>query len=228
MNLFKKKYSPEQLEKIYNEHQSTFEDFYFKERHRPTTHKELERCYVDLAGKVYYRIPKGIEFPLERHGKAKHFLMLMKAGLSDTEIEKIIASMESLLPQITAGKNAAKLGYLIEEMRRRKDIILHTELLYNYQAVHWIRQDESIDKYSNEIQMQKVDQFKKEVAEKGARFFFATEELKSILAKLNWSNAEWETYWHESLVEQRELDETLKIISSSKDSFAQKETLKSN
>ena len=229
MNLFKpKKLTVTELEAIFEQNKSQFEDFFFKEKLRPTTHKDLERCYVDMKGQVYYRVPKGIDFPIERYGKAKHFMMLMRAGLSDTEIEKIIASMESLLPQITAGKNAAKFGYLIEEMRRRKDIVLHTELLYNFQAVHWIRQDEPVERYSNEIQMQKVDQFKLEVAERGAKFFFATEELKNILQKLNWSNAEWETFWHESLVEQRALDETLKIISSSKDYFEQNQTLKNS
>ena len=189
-----------------------------KEQNRaPLSHSQLEYAYTDGAGQRYYRFPDTMHLPIERFGKMKEFMMWMASGITPAELDKLIEFGENALEEgmkAKGSKSAGKIGWLLQELRDRRKLIIHTELLYNFLACQWVREDEDPTLFSNEIQMQKVEQFKQEVAGKDSFFFFQQRELKIVYDRLNLSQAEWTAYWEDSLIKQLALKEMLQSYSS--------------
>lgn len=187
----------------------------------------LEFRYTDLSGLAYFGFPKDMGLPVERLGKLYYYTELLFKGLSPAEDEMIDRRInEALETGLTNPKEkaAAKIGALLMEREKRRKLVFHSELIYNILAVQWIREDEEVGVFNNEIQMQKVDQFKKEVEQKGAFPFFQVEELKQLNSFLKMSSDEWQAYWNESQVQIRVLEEALKILSSSPEGSEQSKT----
>ena len=184
---------------------------------KPLTHAALEYCYTDMEGKKYYRFGDTMALAIERFGKMKEYLMWIASGITPYELDKLIEFGEGALEEgikSKGSKAAGKIGWVFTELRERKKLIIHTELLYNFLACQWVREDEDPATYNNEIQMQKVDQFKKEVASKDAYFFFQVKELKMLYEQLNLSKHEWTVFWEESLIKQEALKQMLQSYSS--------------
>lgn len=187
------------------------------------THESLELAFQDTNGKRYYRIPAVMALPLERFGKAQEFIMWMSAGMSATELRGLISVVKESLGNLVADmvskekKHDAlvKAGAAVNEMEMRADLVIHTELLYNFVAVHYIREDEPIDRYVESIQQEKVDAFKEMVSQGGAYGFFShLPELANINKSMNLSPEEWEQYFHASLKEQQRLKKVIEYLKS--------------
>ncbi len=158
------------------------------------THKNLELAFQDTDGKRYYRIPAVMALPLERFGKAQEFIMWMSAGMTASELTSLISVVKDSLGELMKDmvskdkkSNALiKAGAAVNEMEMRAELVMHTELLYQFIAVHYIREDEPIDQYVESIQQEKVDAFKKMVSEGGAYAFFSVlPELANINKSMN-------------------------------------------
>ncbi len=209
----------------------THKEFFLKklaaDQHQPFDRGKLEYRFIDMNGKTYWAFPKDLPKPIERLGQEMNFMMWMSSGLSSKEIDSLFDAMDkALMHGIKTGKNGARIGALIEEGRKRKSMVLHTELLYNYIACCWIREDENPLVYNNDIQKEKVDQFKKEVAESGSYFFFRKPELERLNYLWNLTEGEWNQYWQDSLLKQEMLPQVLKTISSGIESESETKTRK--
>ncbi len=134
---------------------------YIKDASKPVGFSDLKLAFTDLNGKKYYQPQQGWNIPIERLGKLQEFTMWMSAAISPEELDKLIDAADRLLTDgLKTGKNAAKIGAILSQIKERRKMCIHTELLYNYAACSLIREDEVVDKYDNDIQMQKVIQFK--------------------------------------------------------------------
>lgn len=187
------------------------------------THKNLELAFQDTDGKRYYRIPAVMALPLERFGKAQEFIMWMSAGMTASELTSLISVVKESLGELMKDmvskdkkSNALiKAGAAVNEMEMRAELVMHTELLYQFIAVHYIREDEPIDQYVESIQQEKVDAFKKMVSEGGAYGFFSTlPELANTNKSMNLSPEEWDQYWNASMREQRRLKKVIEYLKS--------------
>lgn len=168
--------------------------------------KSLEWAYTDKEGNVYCRFPKKLGLPIDRFAMMKKYLMWMVQGISPDELDSLLDIQEQALASgIKDAKNAAKIGVVIEEIRMRRNMTIHTELLYNFLAVQWVRQDEDPLTFNNEIQKQKVESFQKETASGNSYFFFQQTELKMLSSLFSMSEQEWAKYWNESLLKQEYL-----------------------
>ena len=180
--------------------------------------KDLEHRYTDLNGVNYSGFTSDMSLPVDRLGRLYGFMEVLMKGMTvqeDEAIDKaIIDALESGLKN-PKEKAAAKIGALIMEREKRRKMVIHTEILYNLLAVQWIREDEDPAVYNNEIQMQKVIQFQKEVESRGAYVFFQVPELKQLNSFLRLSKEEWDAFWSESIVQQKVLQEALNTIYSS-------------
>ena len=183
----------------------------WNEARKPLALSSLELAYTDLNGVNYYRCPDTMQLPLERWSKAKDYMMFMASGISDVELTMLIDFADKALTEgITGkGKGAAKIGFALQELRERKNIIIHSELVYNYLAVHWIREDERPEVVDMAIHQQKVDQFKLEVEKGDSYFFFQERELKKIYDPFNLSRAELTALLQEGIVKQEALKKML-------------------
>lgn len=199
------------LKDIWTKNRAEFLKLYAEEQYKFIDKKELEKRYVDVNGVQYYGFPGDMQLPIERHGRAKDYLTFMAAGLTDKESGKIADAMDSLLMNgLKTGKNAAKFGLLIEELRNRSTLCLHQELLYNYIAVLLIREDEEPTTVNEDIHKEKVIQFKKET-EGGSYFFFRVPELKNLTWLWNLSEDEWRQQWQNFQNQTQKLEAVLKI-----------------
>ena len=179
-------------------------------------HAQLEKRLVDSNGLQYYGFGNGVALPVERFGKLMEFMGYMAAGISGEELETIIDAGEKQLEEgLKKGKAASKIGFLFQAIKERKDMVLHTELMYNYLAIQLVREDEAPDVYNPARQAQKVDQFKLETKNGNSFFFFQQPELKRLNELLNLSEQEWAIFWEESKVKQEALQNMIeKYINS--------------
>lgn len=188
----------------------------FSEHPRKTSipHSKLEKCFTDSIGINYYKFPESMSLPIERFGKLQEFMMWMSAGLTANELDLLLDEADKALTNgLTTGKNAAKIGFVLTQIRERKNMVLHTELLYNFLAVQVVREDEQPEYFNNAIHLEKIDQFKLETANGKTYDFFLRIGLKKLNVLYNMSEGEWNTYWRESLLRQNQLTESAKIIS---------------
>lgn len=191
----------------------------WNENRKPLTHSKLELAYTDLNGLNYYRFPDSMQMPIERWGKAKDYMQWMAAGISPFELDKLIDFADEALNEgIKKGKGASRIGFALQEVRDRKTMIIHSELIYNFLAVHWVREDEQIEIIDDIIQAQKVEQFKKEVANGDSYFFFQERELKKIYDPFNMSPTELTEYFNRSVIKQEALKKMLQKYSSERES----------
>lgn len=162
--------------------------------------KSMEHRYTGMDAHTYHGFPKHLGLPIERFGKMKFYLMWMSSGISPVELDKLLdRQAEALGKGIENPANAAMIGLCIEEMRGRKRLTIHTELLYNFMAVQWVRDDEDPLVFNNQIQLEKVEAFKRETAAGNTYFFFQQSELKMLSNLFRMSEEEWKEFWNESL-----------------------------
>ena len=167
---------------------------------------DLEYRYTGIDGHSYSSFPDSLGLPIDRFGKMKHFLMWMASGIAPQELTALLdKASEALASGIKDNKNAAMIGMCIEEIRGRERMTIHTELLFNFLAVQWVRDDEDPLIYNNQIQLEKVEVLKKENAAGNSYFFFQQKELKMLSNLFRMSEGEWLTYWNESILNQEYL-----------------------
>lgn len=212
MSLFRKQ-TPDELWKL---HREDFLKILSAER-KPLHLTSLSYAFVDSNGKKYFRFPKDVTLPGERFGKLNEYVTFISKGLTAEEDILLDESIERLLE---AGigksqKNVSAIGAILQERKKRRSLVIHTELLYNLMAVQLIREDESTESFDNDIQMQKVMMFKQMTKEGSTYFFFQKQELNRLSNLSGMSQSEWDQYWEESLIQQKALPQALKLFESS-------------
>lgn len=210
MELVFRKKTPAELWAL---HREDFLKILSSER-KPLTHSSLSYAFVDGNAKKYYRFPKDIALSGERFAQMQDYMSWMSSGMGATEFDMFMDAIDKvLLDGLGKHANVVALGAIIAEMKKRRKMVLHHELLYNFIAVQLVREDENPEVFDNDIQLQKVAAFKELTKTGSTYFFFHSEELKKLSHLFNMSEKEWQTYWEESLIKQKALPEVLKVLS---------------
>ncbi len=172
-------------EKFFQRNEKEFLQYLHKKNGTKLTKENLVFSFFDLDGKGYYKFPKDLALPMARLGKLQEFMTWLSAGITGDEMDKMLDSMESAIMEgLKTGKSAAKIGWAISELRERKKMIVHEELFYNIIAIQIIRDDEMPTEFNNDIQMAKVNAFRKLNTENDTFFL----NIHEYLTALNWSN----------------------------------------
>ena len=191
--------------------------FYVSEQGKPVGFTELEYRMTDSLGRKYYGFGKNMTMPILRFGKLQEYIMWMSAGLTGSELDKLIdVADKAVFDGLGNAKNAAKVGTILYQIRERKGMVLHHELLINFLACQLVREDESIVDFDNTIHMEKVDQFLLDT-KTNPLFFFQLPELSRLWHLLKMSEEEWKLFWAESELQQKVLLESLKIYRQEKE-----------
>lgn len=204
------------IKALYLDHREDFLKAYAEDNYKPVTHAQLVKRHVDSSGKQYYGFPQEMMFPLERHGKLMFYMQHIAKGLTPEEDEKIDdAIAKVLMEEKQPTKINIRIAALLAERERRRKMCFHTELFYNIIAVQLIREDEPVEVFDNDIHLQKVSQFKEEAKKKAStHHFFQVPEFKKLNDMLKLSPEEWEQSWQDSLMNQEQLKEILKVYTS--------------
>lgn len=204
-----------QVQKLWQRHRGEFLRLHSLEQSQVITLKDLTLAFVDLKGISYYQFPEGAPLPTERYGKLTEYLMWMDGGFHKAELLNMKDAMNKAF--IAAAKDLTKLsvvGYLIEELGSRSEMVVHTELLFNMVAVTMVRQDENPEHFNEMIHAKKIIAFKEFVAERGSNFFFMKFPLKELKHLRELSESEWTAYWSDSIAKQERLKVMIKKLSS--------------
>lgn len=214
------------LAKLYREHKEELNRLMFHDVN-PTVDYQMEFAFMDSKGRAYDRFI-GSDRPLERSSRMQDYMIQMSSGLSGEELEEILAALDNEMAVAFSAKgkfSPVKVGGLIAEIRDRKNLLIHTELIYHFLAVQVVRRhDEPVDTFVPTIHQEKVDQFKADNAQSGSFFFFQVPELKLVNDFLKFTQEEWNQYWQES---QRQIDRTklrLSRLSGAKESSKSEST----
>lgn len=181
--------------------------------------ESLEYVFTDSLGIKYYKFSENASLPIERFGKLQEYMMYMSAGITASELDLLLDEADKALTDgLTQKKNAAKIGFIISQIRERKNMVIHTELLYNFLAIQVIREDEKPEHFNNQIHLEKIEQFKLETEKGNTYNFFLKTGLQKLNALFKMSEAEWTKFWDESLAQQKLLKEAIKLLQSEKES----------
>lgn len=156
------------------------------------THKNLAYWFNDLKGNNYYKFPDNMAMPVERLAALKMYYSWLAAGIAGDEMRTIIDTMKNALHSGLGNPDAtAKIATLINVIEERMKYSFHLELYYNIIAVQAIRGDENPEVFNNDIQMQKVKDFKEMTMESGSYFFFREKLSGTPINLSSISEAEW-------------------------------------
>lgn len=149
------------------------------------TKENMTLSFHDLEGNSYYSFPKDVSLPVVRLGKLQEYYTWLSAGVTGEELEKLIDIADKALTNgLKDQKGIAKIGFILSELKDRKNMVMHPELYYNIIAAQTIRHDEKVNEWNNEIQMQKVEAFK--LMDKESDYFFLiTQQLFPQLGSLS-------------------------------------------
>ena len=179
---------------LYRHFKKRFLSEYAKESNKPIELRDLEKTFVTANGTQYYGFPDKVSLPIPREGQLQEFFMHIASGMNPESITEILDEIDGLITEgLTTGKNAAKIGALIHYMRDRVGKVLPSELFYHILAVQYVREDESPQAYNEQIQLEKVAEFKQEM-ETNSSFFLHTNELKRLRNLLQTSDEQLQTY----------------------------------
>lgn len=170
-------------------------------------------AFTDTHGKSYYEFPEGLAMPMTRIFKIQDYMTWMSRGLTADNIRDIGDRMDILLTEgIKTGKNGVKLGVLISELRDRNERFVPLELVYNYLACYYVREDENTLIVNEQIQKEKVAEFKNAAETVGLdSFFFQLKEYKRLSASLTTLNVNWDDIVQESQLHQKKFEAMMKI-----------------
>lgn len=191
----------------------------------------------DLQGRKYYRTGKVMALPLERMGAANEFVMWMSAGMTATNLTELVGVVKEAMNTIYTEINSKdkkqnaiiRAGAAINEIEMATQTVMHTDLLYQFVACHYIREDEPIFEYNPTVQEEKVKAFKDMVSHGGAYAFFSqVKELSNLNVFTNSSPEEFQELWKSSIKKQERLQKITEFLKSKQKFEQAKKTLKAN
>lgn len=173
------------MKSIYSLFEKGFLNYLHKKNGTKLTKDNLSFSFFDLDGNGYYKFPSDLALPMARLGKLHGYTKWLSSGVDGKELDIMLDNIDKALTEgIKTGKNAAKIGFVVSQLKERKTMIVHDELFYNIIAIQIIRHDESPVKFNQEIHQAKVEAFRK-LNESNDTFFL---NISEYLKALNWSN----------------------------------------
>lgn len=196
---------------LFNIFEKKFLNYLIEKQSKKLDVKNLKYEFTDLDGKVYYSFPKEVLLPIGRLAKLQEYVMWLQRGIDTKEYENMLDAADvALTDGLTNKKGGSKVGFIISELRDRKNMVIHEELFYNFIAVQLIRSDESITEFNNDIQMQKVDAIRK-LNQKDEGFFLIIQKFLAVLNLSDITKEELTTLLEESITK---VEATRSILSS--------------
>lgn len=175
-----------------------FMDLFTKLKAKPITHQELELTdLIDKQGRRYYAFRDYGAMPVARYNKMLELFNWMANGIQPEYLDQVIDAMdESLTKGLEQEAGAAKIGALIHELQRRKEMVVPFQLQLQVLCIQFVREDEDPGEFVQRIQMDKVEAFEKETHLHD--FFLERPEWRKLQSMLGITSADWIEYLRRS------------------------------
>ena len=158
-----------------------------------------ELVYVDSTGFRYYRYLDDFDLPVNRIQQLEIRVKRMKMAMSVKEEKDLLKACKKA---INGGNrpDISRVGFIIEELLLREDILCDPELYFEIAGVTLIREDEDPQDFNVTIHEQKIKQFKADCAGQEQSFFLTTKACMYI-PYLTKSPEEWSEYYQEAVLQ---------------------------
>jgi hypothetical protein len=138
--------------------------------------------YTDKSGRKYYKYNDPLDMCVKRKGEIDKCLMELKYGSNYSDV--LFALKTAINQPDKAGNikpDLVNVGYLVNELADRSDILLVPEILFKLCSNMLIRADENPYIVDVEILNEKVETFTKEIQRGGLHDFFQVTGLLKLI-----------------------------------------------
>jgi hypothetical protein len=151
-----------------------------------------------------------LAFPLARYAEHIRLIELFSLGITGEEVDRIIAAMQALMSKgLNKPENVSKLGALIENLKMRRQYVLHKDLLINIVALHCIRSDEHAYTFDEHLHLEKVKDLADFAYKPESYAFFLQAGLEKLSGYMKVSTDELLKSINDSTALVRDLNKTL-------------------
>lgn len=183
------------LKLLYKYFPESFHKLVFEAQYKPKGFEALEFAFVDSEGRRYYKYMSDFELSIKRLGAFEMKFKELQMCLSADELTAVIDAMDVALKakdkRGLMSPDIGMIGHLINEIRNRKENLVHTDIMLQMAAYLYVREDETPEIVDDDIHTQKVKQFTKD-SETGLRDFFLTAGLNKYVPYLEQSGYDWD------------------------------------
>lgn len=187
------------LKLLYRAFPSAFHRLVFESQRKPVNFDKLQFAFVDSAGNRYYKYMSDFDMTIVRQGAFEMKMKELNMGLNRDELGDLMTAIEAALKETdkqgNMRPNIARIGYFVEEIKNRKENLIHPDILMEMACLLYIREDENPAIVDAEIQNQKFAQFTKD-SETGLTDFFLTAELDKYVPFLRQFGGDSEALWN--------------------------------
>jgi hypothetical protein len=189
---------------LYKLFKRQFLKYYFLDQSAKKGFEKMKKAFVDSNGKIYYTTENDFDTPLQRIRGIERCVRQIMAGLSEDENKKLVQAMKKALNE-GRKPDLARIGFIITEIERREEMVLHPDVMYDLLAYKYVREDEDPAIINSSIHQAKIDQFKIDSMD-GLYDFFCGMGLTAYMPYLTKLEKDWEDYWRESKAKVRALE----------------------
>ena len=199
----------------------------FENQSKPNKFESLTECFIDSNGMRYYKYMNDYDMPIVRFNKLSLLLMELTNCFTGEELDLFLDAIDELFIEAfeKEGKSKinvlSKIGYYIKEAKNRKKILLREDILFGMISCLYIREDQDATKWDEEIENQKIEQFKKD-SSTGLYDFFYNAGLTRYIPYLKDMKYGLEKYLQEVRLKIESLNN---LIISGRKSFLNKENI---
>jgi len=203
-------------ELLYKWFPKEFNQLVWDSTYKPKKNQGLKYAFT-CEGHRYYVYETLFEMPVERLGRAQDFVLQLQRMVSESELDKFLEAMESALFESTSGeklKGLSKIGFLIGEMKERKKLLLHPEIMMELSGCMLIREDQDPGVWDAEFEQKKIETFRKNYKGKGLYDFFVLGGLNQFFPNFSSFEKDWEIYWEMAQARLKALNKTVEYFPS--------------
>jgi hypothetical protein len=182
------------------------------ETYKPDRMRGLKFAMV-CEGHKFFVYNNLFDVPIERMGRVQDYIIQLNRVVSNDELANFIQNMEQALFNATSGdkvKDLAKIGFLIGELKSRKEMLLHPEIMMELAGALYIREDQDPAEWNDEFEHKKVEMFRKNYTSGQLYDFFVTAGLSQFFPNFESLEKDWMVLWEQSTARLQAMEEMLK------------------
>lgn len=171
-------------------------DYAFKAKTKPKGFEDLHFAFRDSEGRKYYTFKDGFDVYMKRKVEIDTKLTELSAQLSKRELSDIVEAMKKAINR--KQPDIATIGFLVNEIEKRNEMLVHEEIMFDLLALHYVREDENPAKVDSEIHDEKLAYFRQS---ERLDFFFENQMLKELFPMLEHFGTNLKTFMNDTAVD---------------------------
>ena len=153
---------------------------------------------LTCKGHRYFIYQNVFDIPIERMGRIQDLVIQLQRMLSREELDVFLENMENALNASVSGaavKNLAQIGFLVGEMRKRKEMLIHPDVMMELAGAVLIREDQNPGEWNAEFEQKKVEAFRNAYKGKELYDFFVLAGLSQYFPNMEYLEEDWTIFW---------------------------------